>query len=320
MAYQWFYGVANSGIPITLITASGTPAIGYNPVFLSTVLSKDGQAWGSVSGRLSGIPGDGVYTLASLSSTEMTCFYWTVKVTSNSGCLPQVIAGYNLSGYATAINVSGLPGLATNVSNIGLDMSGHARRIDVSALDGTLTAASGPVVLRGITHTNALVGLWGSSHTSSLIARVTDLTNAGAPPVIDISSIASQVWNSLTTTYASSPTFGGAVMVSGKLATVSGLDNIVTAASGNDKILTAVSNVPVAAGSSVAGIQTTDATVLTSGTLAHDARMIRHFTWNNMFIDKTYTPYRQYHYNGTNMSSWFDIEDDSNTAKRTRSG
>jgi len=359
------------------------------------------------------------------------------------------------------VAVSGLKNDVSGLPGIWLATSGLALRNDVSALAGTLTAASGPVVLRAITHTNALVGLWGSTHTSAQIARVTDLTNAGSPSVdvsaianrvwlwddnstssrfitggtgidapaasINVSGIAAQVWNSLTTTYTSSITFGGSVMVSGKLATVSGLDNILVASSGNDKIynsvsgfdkiltavsgvsvnasgndkllsaisglkndvsgipalylsnsghaltsqvsgfdkiltavsglwangsgtdkiytavsgfdkiltavsglwsngsgtdkiLTAVSGIPTASASSVAGIATTDATVLTSGTLAHDSRMVRHFTWNDMVIDKRYTPARQYHYNGTNQSSWFDIADDSNIATRVRGG
>lgn len=452
MPYQWFYGVANSGIPITLITASGTPAVGYNTSNISTVISRDGGAWANVLGRLSGVPGDGVYTLASLSSTEMTCYYWTIKLTSSSGCLPQVIAGYNLSGYSTAVDVSGnnnlfvtmsgLPGILANTSNL------------IANASSILTASSSPVVLRGMTHTSALVGLWGSTHTSSKIdvvevinsaylattlytndmssiagqvwnslnATYTSSTTMGGKAVsVDVSGVASQVWNSLTTSYVSSPTFGGAVIISGQNVLVSGINqvyiavsgipgiatnvsaiglsnsghalsmnvsalagtlvavsglkvdvsaipgviantsslfanassiltavsNTALAASGNNAIyiaisgvpgiatsvssiglgisslagtLTAVSGVAKASASSVAGIQTADSIVSTSGTLGHDLKLMRWHTWETTVVEKRTTPARQHYWNGTNTSSYFEISDDSNTASRLRGG
>jgi len=233
--YQWNYGTPLSGLSFPMVTASGTYAKSYAAASLSAVISKDGGAWASLGSRISGIPGDGVYTIASLSSTEMTCYTWLIKITANSGCLDQSILGVNLSNANILSAVSGL-------------------KNDVSGLPGILAAASGPVVLRPGTHTNALVGLWGSTHTSSHIARVTDVTNAG-DATVDVSSIAAQVWNSLKATYSSSDTFAGdmtkiLVAVSGLTNDVSGIQGVLAAVSGlavdvsgNDSILIAVSNI-----------------------------------------------------------------------------
>lgn len=182
---EWMYGTAISGISFPMITASGTLANGYDPATMSTVLSKDGGAWSAISGRMSGIPGNGWYTLASLSSTEMTCTTWAIKITANSGCLDQGIIGVNKSGV-----LSGLAG-----------------------------------------------------------------------------------------------------------------------------VLAAVSGVPDGVGS----IKTTTSTVLASGTLAHDSRLMRRFAWGDLTIDKRYTPYRMYlEDDAGNMSGYFDLTDDSNTTVRDK--
>jgi hypothetical protein len=532
-----------------MVTASGTYATGYDVAQLSGVISKDGGAWASLGSRFSGIPGGGVYNLVALSSTEMTCWNWIVKVTANSGCLEQCIMGQAMSGIA-ATDCSAITGVLANTSNIFaqcssiltnvsgvkaqcssiqaqassifLSCSGMSYKSDVSGLAGvlantsnifaqcssiltnvsgvkaqcssiqaqcssiyptlantsnliaqcsslypilantsnifaqcsailtnvsgvkaqgssiqaqcssilqavssvsatvnysgiaeqvwnSLTAAytsaptfggavllsgktgSTPVILAGVTHANALVGLWGSTHTSAQIPVVTEVRNAqsgnagtatvdissianmvwawtaavtssrwitggvinSAPPAsatVDVSSIASQVWNSLIATYTSTPTFGGSVMLSGELSTVSGLGNILAAVSGLNtsnliaqcsSIIGAVSSpstlvvgqTTYASGlfnmlgaisgiiSGVAGIATTDGLTIASGTLAEDLRRLRWFAWENLNIDKRYSPVRLYlKTDATNYSSYFNLADDANNTTRTRGG
>jgi len=201
--YQWLYATPLSGLSFPMVTASGTYAKSYAATALSAVISKDGGAWAALGSRISGIPGDGVYTLAALSSTEMTCYSWLIKITANSGSLDQSILGYNLSSVNLLSAISGL-------------------KNDVSGLPGILAASSGPVVLRPGTHTNALVGLWGSTHTSAQIAVVDTILNPTSSAVsVDVSSIAYQVWNSKTGTYSASGTLAGSVVE-----TVSNTSNI----------------------------------------------------------------------------------------------
>jgi hypothetical protein len=208
MPLEWKYGESMSGIPFTLTTASGTLAIGYSAAQLSGVWSKDGGAWAALGSRISGIPGDGVYTLASLSSTEMTCNTWALKVSANSGCLPQVMIGYNRSGLPSVNDVSGLAAILSNVSSIGANISGKALKTDVSALAGILVAISGlKVDVSGLAHatdvsallnvasvTDMCSGVWGYSGVASS-RFVTGGANiqAGAATV-DNSAIANQVW------------------------------------------------------------------------------------------------------------------------------
>jgi hypothetical protein len=289
MPINWLYGTAISGIQFPLITASGTLAKGYNTATLSGVISKDGGAWAALNGRISGIPGDGWYNLVSLSSTEMTCYTWSVKVTANSGCLDQGIVGINMSGYATAvdvsgignlyISVSGLPGILANTSSLMVTGSGHALTAQVSGLPQITINTSGLALKSDV---SSLPELW--------------ISNSGHALRIDVSALAA--------TYIAT----------------SGLDNIYKAISGFDKILVAVSGVAIASASSVAGIQTTDATVLASGTLPHDIRLARWHTWEKTVVDKRPTPARQHYWNGTNTSTFFEISDDSDTASRVRGG
>ena len=219
--YQGTYNGAMSGILFPLITASGTYAKNFNTTSISAIfIGYPGNGgYTSLSGRMSGIPGDGVYTITNLTAIEMQCYTWAIKITANSGCLDQTILGQNL-GYSATHIITAVSGLKN----------------DVSGLPGILAASSGPVVLRPGTHTNALVGLWGSTHTSSQIARVTDLTNAGEATV-DVSTIAAQVWNSLTATYTSSATLAG--NIANVLAATSAVTNNV--ASGFAPVIGAIS-------------------------------------------------------------------------------
>jgi hypothetical protein len=385
--YQWNYGVALSGLTFQMHTNSGTVAIYPNAANLSAVMSVNGgQAVTALGNVVSGVASSRFYSIATIAAANMACYTWCVLVTSNSGSQPTTVHGYNLSGPVRTTDLSGEAEYRTSSYAWFNDMDGEIDYIrdNVSGI----VMGSTPVMLRGTYHASAKIDVCQvvnsallnttlyTNDTSSIAGQVwnsltasyTSSTTMGGKSVsVDSSAIADRVWNSLTTTYTSSPTFGGAVMVSGKLSTVSGLDNILTASSGNDKILqavsgikndvsgipglyisnsghalkvdvsalagiynaisgfdkilTAVSGVPsaagIAAGSSVAGIQTADSTSLTSGTLAHDVRMARWMN-DNMVIDKTWTPYRQYYWNGTNMSAYFDIADDSNSATKTR--
>jgi len=425
------YGVALSGIMFPLVTASGTYAKNYAAESISGVfIGYPGTGdYTSLSGRISGILGGTMYAIASLTALEMSCDNWAIKFSTTSGSLDQILVGQN-DGYTPTDIITAVSGLKNNVSG----------------LPGILAACSGPVVLRPGVHTNALVGLWGSTHTSSQIARVID---GGTAPSVDTSSIAAQVWNSLTATYTSSTTFAGnqidtltaisssvaavasgfapilvavssitvatevsgltpilaaisgvtnavasgfaPVLAAAQVATdtsaiagqvwntiktnhtsnttfggsveVSGLDPIIDAISGLgavyfnvsgltpiltqvssigarietsgfnltlaaisglsvgisglDNILTAVSSVAVG----VANIATDDAAELTSGTLAHTARMLRWFAWEDLYIDKTYLPNRMYlRTDATNYSSYFTLIDNVNYTERVRGG
>jgi hypothetical protein len=176
MTYQWIYGTALSGLPVNLVTASGTSAVGYNATMLSTVISKDGTAWGSMSGRISSIPGDGVYTIGSITPTEMQCYFWAIQVKSNSGCIDRTITGYNLSGpvlnadisgIARIVNVSGLPGISTATSGI-------ATLTAVSSAQYTiLTAVSGVATL------NAVSGIATLTSVSSIPGTLTAISSVG---------------------------------------------------------------------------------------------------------------------------------------------
>lgn len=244
---NWLYGTAISGVPFPMVTASGTLAAGYTPGTMSAVLSKDGGAWADLSGRISGIPGNGVYTLVSLSSTEMACYTWAAKISAASGCLDQILVGVNgsgpalattISGFATLDSVSGLPGIAASIS--GLNTSNL-----ISQCSSIYASISG---IPGIA--SAISGL----NTSNLIAQCSS-------------------------------------------------------------ILAGISSVP----SGVGLIPTTTSTVLASGTLAHDSRLIRRFAWGDLTIDKRYTPYRMYLQDDAgNMSSYFELTDDSNTTVRDK--
>lgn len=129
---NWQFGTVLSGLTFPLFTLSGTPAINYAVASLSSVISKDAQAFVALGNRVSTNPGSavGVYSLTSLSSTEMQCYTWTVKITANSGCQMQTIHGLNMSGPALT-------------SDINTAISGIATLTSVSALPGILNAVSG---------------------------------------------------------------------------------------------------------------------------------------------------------------------------------
>jgi hypothetical protein len=261
MAYQWMYGVPLSGLSFPLITASGTYAKNYAPAQLSGVISKNGGAWAALGTRFSGIPGDGVYTLASLSSTEMTCYSWLIKITANSGCMDQSILGYNLSGLATAVQVSAL----SNVQ--GLDYSGIAAQV-WNSLQATYTSnttmavigSGNAALLTAVSGIPLAVGSgWiGCSGNDKILTAVSSVGVTAA--TVDTSAIAARVWNTTLASYTSSTTFGGnfsglahAVDCSGNnnlLVAISGIPLAVgsgwVGCSGNDNILTAVSSVPTA--------------------------------------------------------------------------
>lgn len=188
MAYQWLYNTPISGLQFPMVTASGPYAAGFAPTSISAEISKDGGAWASLSGRISSIPGNGVYTIANLTAAEMQCYTWFIKLAVNSGALEQGLAGINISAH-TAI-------LAAQVH----------------------TSAQIPVVTE-VRNVSGGVQLNNNVHASAEIAVVTQVRNAmsgnAGTANVDISSIALQVWNTLRNTAASGPTFGGYVNASG---------------------------------------------------------------------------------------------------------
>jgi len=272
--YQWLRNTPLSGLSFPLTTASGTFAKGYNPAQLSGSISVDGGGWSALGSRISGIPGDGVYTIASLSGdTEMACYSWMVKITANSGCLDQCILGYNLSGPALVVDCSGNDKILTAVSGLRNDISGLC----------TLTNLSASQAQQNI-----------------------DLSGFTRP--VDVSGINDNI-NQLRTDTAVYASGNNKILVA-----ISGLKNDV---SGINGVLTAISSVPNA----VASIDVTDSAVLISGTLAHTARLVRWFSWDNLVIDKTYTPNRLYlKDSATTISGYWELTDDSDVTKRTRGG
>lgn len=188
MAYQWLYGTPISGLQFPMVTASGPYAAGFAATAISAEISRDGGAWQSLSGRISSIPGNGVYTIAALTAAEMQCYSWFIKLTTNSGSLEQ-----------------GLPGI-----NISAQMAVLAAQVH--------TSAQIPVVTE-VRNVSGAVQLNNNVHASAEIAVVTQVRNAmsgnAGTANVDISSIALQVWNTLRATAASAPTFGGYVNASG---------------------------------------------------------------------------------------------------------
>lgn len=278
MAFQWQYATPLSGLSFPMVTASGTYAQGYDPAQLSGVISKDGGAWAALGSRISGIPGDGVYTIASLSSTEMTAYTWIIKITANSGCLDQGILGFNLSGFTKYTDISGFAH--------SLDCSG-LNNIN-SQLAPIQTAVSGvrPGVLTDL-----------SSVTFALELELE--TDPALLHPINISG------------FAHATDCSG---INGTLTAVSGLKNDV---SGLPGVLIATSAIPGAIG----GFSISDTDALTSGTIAHTMRLLRWFSWENLVIDKRYTPNRLYlKTDATNTSSYWTLTDDANTTNRTRGG
>ena len=392
MAYQWLYATPLSGLSFPLITASGTYAAGYDTGKLSGMISKDGGAWVGLGSRISGIPGNGVFTIASLSSTEMTCYSWIIRITCASGCLDQAILGYNLSGYAKVTDVSGFatltsvsagPGILTAVSGVtaNVNVSAVALQVWNTVQTGatSTTTFGGMVNISGIGNVLAAISgipLAVASGFSPLLVAVSNIPLAvasGFSPILTAvsspatSSIAGQVWNSVTANFTSGPTFAGMhaqaasgitsilaatsniplavgsgwIGVSGianNLAAISGLANNVSSLPG---IMAAVSGIPLAIGSGwvgcsgingvmvatsgipsgVASISIQDGDNLTSGTLAHTARLLRWFSWGPLVIDKTYTPNRLYlQTDAVNVSSWWSLTDGVNSTNRARGG
>ena len=372
--YQWQYGIPLSGLSFPLVTASGTFAVGYDCGQLSGMISINGGNWSGLGGRISGIPGNGVYTVASLSSTEMTCYSWMIRVTAASGCLDQCILGYNLSGNAKTTDVSGLATLTS-----------------VSAEPGILTAVSG--VTATVNYSSVANQVWNTLLTNNTSSTTFgNLQNVGG--AANVSSIALQVWNTVQAGATSTTTFGGMVNISGLgnvlaaisgiplavasgfspllvavsgiplviasgfspiLSAVSGLtnnvsglpgvltavSNLATNVSGLPGVMTAVSGIPLAVGSGWVGcsgingvmgavsgvpagvglISIQDGDALTSGTLAHTARLLRWFSWGPLIIDKTYTPNRLYlQTDNVNVSSWWSLTDGVNSTNRARGG
>uniref|UniRef100_A0A6M3K8E8 Uncharacterized protein n=1 Tax=viral metagenome TaxID=1070528 RepID=A0A6M3K8E8_9ZZZZ len=172
--FQWLYGTTLSGLSFPMVTASGTYAQNYLPTSLSTVLSRDGQAWQSLTYGTSSIPGGGIYTIPQITSSEMSCHTWFIKVTANSGCLEQGIAGYNLSGPVLNSNISGFAHEGT--------VSGLFTGIN------TVYNVSGKVTLEPTTF------------ASSQIAVVTEVRNAQSAPT---GTTAAEIWASANRTLTS---------------------------------------------------------------------------------------------------------------------
>jgi len=397
--YQWLRGVPLSGLSFPLVTASGTYAKNYNTAQLSGVISKDGGAWAALGSRLSGIPGDGIYTLCALSSTEMTCYSWLIKITANSGCLDQAILGYNLSGpvlnadisgFAHSIDCSGNNAILVATSNIPLavasgwvgcsgndnilqavsnipatvNYSSIAQQVwntvrdiatsgttfggavNISGFDGLVTAVSGlkndisglPQILlnqSGLATLTSVSGLrapienqvWDALVTNHNLDETFGWHIEAIETNVTVSSIARQVWNTVQTVATSATTFGGLITaISGLKNDVSGLPGLYANTSGLAHaldcsgihgVLVATSAVPAAVGA----LDVTDAAGLTSGTLAHTARLLRWFSWDGLVIDKRYTPNRLYlKTSATATSSYWNLTDDADTTNRTRGG
>lgn len=261
---QWIYNTPLSGVYFPMVTASGTYATGFDVAQISTVISKDGGAFVGTTNGVQAI-GNGVYKIGSLTATEMQCYTWFLRVTANSGCLDQAIIGFNLSGPAQKVDLSGLAhdvdcsgnnsilvavsGLKNAVSGLpGILTAISAQKNDVSGLPGMLTAISAPKILAS------------AFHSGATIFAVTNAMSSTAPtPVIDVSSIASQVWNSLLGTYTSSTTFGG---------NQSGLAHSIDC-SGKNNILTAISGIPSAVASGWVGCSGIDKIFQNLSGLAH---------------------------------------------------
>lgn len=298
MPYNWTYGVALSGLQFPLVTASGTLAIGYDTAQLSGSLSQNGLNWSGLTNNISGIPGGGVYSIASLTATEMTCNAWTVKIVSNSGCLPQILLGIN-----ALAQVSGLDNILTAISGcpagVWIQPTRTIDRVD---------AVSGRVTLEMYTHSGA---------TIPVVTRVDNLSGKVTTQIVEDKTGYSLVADQTAITIG---TVNAVVGVSGKVTlspvTHSGaIFNQIVPVSGLIGILTAISGVPTG----VRDVNTATENILTSGTIGHDLMQLRHINCENLYIDKTYTPDRLYvRSSGANYSSYFTLADDANSTTRTR--
>ena len=269
MAYQsvtWQYGVVLSGLTFPLQTASGTfVATNYGSGGLSGSISVNGGPWTALGYLRINVstPGNGMYTITSLSSVEMSSYTWAVMITATSGCIAQGIIGTNLSGPARATDVSALAGTLVAVSALPVAVASGFLPIltavsntnnNISGLPGMMTAVSG--IWKSVSALNNIASIdysgialqtWNtviSTATSSVTfggALVADISSIVGGSV-NISSIANQVWNTVQTTATSATTFGGMVNVSGLVGILTAVSNIPLAvASGFSPILTAVS-------------------------------------------------------------------------------
>jgi len=393
----WLYGTAISGLQFPLTTLSGTYALYYGSGALSSVISRDGGPWQATTYTISGIPGDGVYTLAALSDTEMQCLVWYLKISSASGCTDYAIQGFNMSGIALRTDVSALKGTlaacstiveaVSNVHGAQILAATSGLKVDVSGMRGIMTAVSGlrndvsglPGILTAVSSVRiAVSGLPGIlAATSGLKNDVSGLPGiltaiSGVPgniPGSNLSAFAEQVWNTITATYTSSTTFGGALIdktddiltavsaipgnipgsnvssfaervwntlvssntssatFGGHLATLINQNLIATSGTASAAV---AGNVPyfndiLAAVSGAAGatkdVLISDITTLTSGTIGHTLRLIRWALWENLVVDKRYTPNRLYLKNSaTATSAYFELSDTSNSTTKTRGG
>lgn len=236
---QGVYATPISGIPFPMVTASGTYAANYDTVQMSAVLSKDGGAWASLSGRISGIPGNGVYTLVSLSSSEMTCRMWAIKVGAASGCLDQTIIGQNspIDTSAIASQIwNSLTASYTSTPTFGGAVVLSGEMVNVSGLNNLATA----------TNVSGLPGIL--ANTSNLIAQTSSVLNAvsSVTATVNVSAVASQVWNTVISTSISSNTFGGAITLSGDPVTLAPINHVSSRISIVDAATTVSSAIDVA--------------------------------------------------------------------------
>jgi hypothetical protein len=321
---QSLYGVPISGISFPMVTGSGTYATGYDPAQLSGVLSKNGGAWAALGTRFSSIPGAGVYTLASTSSTEMQCYTWAIMITANSGCLPQTILGQCVSGYALVSDVntanSGLATLTSVSGMAGILLQTSGLIVQCSAIYGTTSGLATLLSVSGATgilaNTSTIIGNTSNilSNLSSIIAGVSTPVTLAAGQTVYASGL-SPILTAVSNIPSADVTNISSMLLSTQ-ASMSGFAHSVDA-SGNNNLLAAVSGVV----SGVAGIATTDSLTIASGTLAEDIRRLRWFAWENLVVDKTFTPNRLYlKTDGTNYSSYYQLTDDTNYTKRTRGG
>lgn len=306
MPYNWTYGVALSGLQFPMVTASGTYAKSYDTAQLSTVISKDGGVWTATSNKCSGIPGDGVYCISQLTAAEMQAYTWAMKITANSGCLDQTLLGINASSHL-----------------IYSDISGFAHSLDCSGANAILTAVSGLNTSNLIAQCSSIIG--GISTPVTLVAGQTVYASGLNPILVAISGLKNDVSGitGMQTSVSSVPSGVWLEPFANRIVSTSGLNGVLAATSGLKTDVSAINGILNAVSgvvSGVVGINTADSVIHTSGTLAHDLKLMRWFTWQNWNVDKTYTPDRLYFWNGTNMSSYFELADDANNTTRTRGG